>query len=71
MDTRLLLQKSINNAAKVNEIYAKRHDLSLLLGYSSYSEMVLKDRMADSPAKVQKFEEDLIELIKPFGQKEL
>ena len=52
-------------APLVNQVYALRHELALELGYSSYSEMVLEDRMAKTPSKVEKFEENLINLIKP------
>jgi len=37
----------------------KRHELALMLGYSSYSEMVLEPRMAKTPMMVQQFEDDL------------
>jgi|TARA_B110001450_G_C17539734_1_gene448116 Zn-dependent oligopeptidase len=37
-----------------------RQEEAVLLGYSSYSEMVLEGRMAKNPATVQKFENSLI-----------
>lgn len=49
----------------------KRHEVSLLLGYSSYSEMVLEPRMAKSPMLVQQFEDDLTHRISSMGAKEM
>ena len=37
-----------------------RQEEALLLGYSSYSEMILERRMAKTPQNVEVFEDDLI-----------
>jgi len=42
-----------------------------MLGYSSYSEMVLEPRMAKSPMMVQNFEDDLTRRIAGMGAKEM
>jgi len=49
----------------------KRHELALMLGYSSYSEMVLEPRMAKTPMMVQQFEDDLTHRISGMGAKEM
>lgn len=48
-----------DNTENVNRIVALRLELAKMLGFSNYAEMVLGDRMADSPEKVEKFLEDL------------
>ena len=50
---------------------ALKHEMALLLGYSSYSEYILKIMMAKDPQTVQKFEEDLANLIYKKGMSEL
>lgn len=44
--------------------------MSVLLGYDSYSEKVLEDRMAHDPLTVQKFENDLINKIQGKAKEE-
>jgi Zn-dependent oligopeptidase len=41
-----------DDAELVDQIYSKRHRLATLIGFSSYSEMVLESRMARDPQTV-------------------
>jgi Zn-dependent oligopeptidase len=41
-----------------------------LLGYSSYSEMILEPRMVKNPLTVQNFEDDLIKRLQGSALKE-
>jgi peptidyl-dipeptidase Dcp len=45
-----------NNVLKIANL---RLELALLLGFSNYAEMILGDRMADTPARVKSFLEEL------------
>ena len=44
----------------IEELVELRQEEALLLGYSSYSEMILERRMAKTPQNVEIFEDDLI-----------
>ncbi len=48
-----------DNTGNVIRIISLRLELARMLGFRNYAEMTLGDRMADSPAKVEKFLEDL------------
>ena len=58
------------NSHIVEDIVAKRHEMALMLGHSSFSEYTLQKKMAKSPVNVQKFEEDLTKLIMEKGKEE-
>ena len=45
--------------------------MAQLMGYKSYSEYVLVDRMAENPAKVMKFIDDLLKSSMPFAKNDL
>jgi len=53
-------QNKASNVPLIEQLVQKRQEEALLLGYSSYSEMVLEGKMAKNPATVQKFEDSLI-----------
>ncbi|TKG90182.1 M3 family peptidase [Puteibacter caeruleilacunae] len=59
-----------NNNENVKKIVNLRLELANMLGYSSYSEYVLKERMAETPKKVTAFLEDLHNASRPFAKKE-
>lgn len=59
------------NVPILDKLVQLRHEMALVLGYSSYSEMVLENKMAKDPITVQKFEDDLINRISKQGEKEL
>jgi thimet oligopeptidase len=75
-DTRKRLSLAMGNKAVpanshiVEDIVAKRHEMALLLGHSSYSQYTLMKKMAKNPMNVQKFEEDLTKLIIKKGHEE-
>ena len=74
--TRKRLSEAYGNRAKANtplieRIVELRHEMSLLLGYSSFSQYTLEKKMAKNPETVQKFEEDLANLIVNKGREEL
>ena len=50
-----------NNVPIIDKLVQLRQEEALILGYSSYSEMVLEGRMAKNPATVQNFEDGLIQ----------
>ena len=48
-----------------------RQERATLLGYSSHADFVLEERMAESPAKVREFLDNLLQHAKPVAEKEL
>ncbi len=59
-----------NNTTNVLAIAKLRHQRALLLGYESHAHFVLEERMAETPAKVQSFLNELLEKAKPAAQRE-
>ncbi|MGN0002620.1 MAG: M3 family metallopeptidase [Sphingobacterium composti] len=57
-----------NNENNVLEIAKLRHQRAQLLGYNTHADFVLAERMAESPAKVQAFLQDLLAKAKPAAQ---
>ena len=55
----------------IEKLVSLRQELAELLQFSSYSEMILRDRMAKNISNVENFESELFHLIKSKGQKEL
>jgi peptidyl-dipeptidase Dcp len=60
-----------DNNEIIREIVNLRLQIANLLGYESYSEYVLEERMAQTPEKVMKFLTDLHQVSKPYAQKEV
>lgn len=58
------------NIPLIEELVELRQEEALLLGYSSYSEMILERRMAKSPQNVEVFEDDLIGRLIDAGKKD-
>lgn len=48
-----------DNSAVMTEIMALRHEMAQLLGFANYAELSLATKMADSPAQVEQFLNDL------------
>lgn len=60
-----------DNSAIMDEILALRHEQSQLVGFDNYAEYSLATKMADNPAQVIDFLEDLARRSLPAGQREL
>ena len=59
-----------DNQKVILEIINLRYQKAILLGYKSYSEYVLEERMAKNTKNVMNFLEDLVEKVKPIAKKE-
>jgi peptidyl-dipeptidase Dcp len=60
-----------DNQAIVQKIVKLRHDKALLLGYKTWANYVLEERMAETPEKVMTFENDVLNYAKPAALREL
>lgn len=60
-----------DNQNLIKEIVKLRQEKAELLGYKSFADYVLEERMAKSPAKVFEFLNELLEKATPFAQKEI
>ncbi|SUB14521.1 Oligopeptidase A [Pantoea agglomerans] len=60
-----------DNGPIMAEELALRHELAQLLGFDSYADKSLATKMAQSPAQVIDFLNDLAERARPQGEKEL
>ena len=59
-----------DNQKVILEIINLRYQKAILLGYKSYSEYVLEERMAKNTKNVMNFLEGLVEKVKPIAKKE-
>ncbi|MFY9178987.1 MAG: oligopeptidase A [Venatoribacter sp.] len=59
-----------DNSAVMQEILALRYELAQLLGFSTYAERSLATKMADTPAEVLSFLNDLAAKAKPQAERE-
>lgn len=59
-----------DNRDNVKRIATLRHERAVLLGYESHAHFVLEERMAQTPAAVKAFLNDLLEKAKPAAQRE-
>ncbi|MBF7054365.1 oligopeptidase A [Halomonas sp. KAO] len=59
-----------DNAPLMEEILALRHELARLLGFATYADYSLETKMAESPAEVQRFLEDLATRAVPQARQE-
>lgn len=62
--------KSHDNTPVMREILALRAEMAMLVGLDSFAAYSLADKMAESPARVIRFLEDLAARIKPQAEKE-
>jgi len=60
-----------DNQNLIKEIVKLRQEKAELLGYKSYADFVLEERMAQSPEKVFSFLNELLEKATPYAQKEI
>lgn len=59
-----------DNRQNVKRVVSLRLELARMLGFSNFAEMILGDRMADSPAKVEKFLEELYTASRPAANRD-
>ncbi len=69
--TRAAKNNERNNEAVVKEIVSLRKERAALLGYPTHASFVLEKRMAERPAKVWEFLDDLFEKAMPFAQSDV
>ncbi|WP_413285477.1 oligopeptidase A [Vibrio sp. MA40-2] len=60
-----------DNTEVMAEQLKLRHEISRLLGFATYSEKSLATKMAETPAQVKGFLNDLANKVKPQGEKEV
>jgi oligopeptidase A len=60
-----------DNTALIARIVELRRELAQLLGYASYAEVSLVPKMAESPAQVLSFLDDLARRARPFAEKDV
>lgn len=60
----------LDNQNIVLQIVKLRYDRARLLGYASHADFVLEERMAEKPAKVIEFLQDLLAKAKPAAERE-
>src|SRR5438552_13445728 len=60
----------LDNTTLVARIVELRRELAGLLGYANYAEVSLVPKMADSPAQVLAFLEDLARRARPFAERD-
>lgn len=65
------LNKVPENAPLLDKIVRLRYKIAKLLGYETYSEYVLEERMAKNQANVLSFLHDLKEKLSPLGKEEI
>jgi len=63
--TRAFRANKSDNSQNVLKIANLRLEIAKMLGFNNFSEMILGDRMAETPARVHKFLEDLYTAAKP------
>lgn len=60
-----------DNSAIIAETLALRHELAQLLGFANYAERSLATKMAESPAQVLEFLNQLASKSKPYAERDL
>ena len=60
-----------DNQNLIKEIIQLKQEKAQLLGYKTYADYVLEERMAKDPAKVKTFLNELLEKAKPYAEKEI
>ncbi len=70
-NSRTFLGNENDNRDIVKEIVALRHKRAQLLGYASHAHFVLEERMAESPAKVTHFLDELLGHAKPVAEQQI
>lgn len=60
-----------DNQNLIKEIIQLKKEKAQLLGYKTYADYVLEERMAKEPGKVKTFLNELLEKAKPYAEKEI
>ena len=60
-----------DNQNLIKELVSLKHQKAQLLGYKSYADYVLEERMAKSPTQVLDFLNELLVKAKPYAEKEI
>jgi len=60
-----------NNGPLMVELLRLRHEAAALLSYSSYAELSLEPKMADSPARVLDFLRELAARARPYAERDI
>jgi peptidyl-dipeptidase Dcp len=63
--SRAFRANDFDNSQNAVKIANFRLEIAKMLGFSTFAEMILGDRMADTPEKVEKFQEELYQASKP------
>lgn len=61
---------ALDNQQNVLQIAKLRFEKAKLLGYETFADFILEERMAETPEKVEAFLEELLEKAKPAAEKE-
>jgi peptidyl-dipeptidase Dcp len=61
----------LDNQGIIKDILRLKDERARLLGYEKYADFVLEERMAESPAKVKEFLENLLEKSMPIAKEEV
>lgn len=61
----------LDNQQHIKDMLKLKHERAQLLGYNSYADFVLEERMAKSPIQVKDFLLDLLEKAKPKAEQEV
>ena len=64
-------KSELDNTPLISEILKLRREAATLLGYNNYAEMSLATKMADAPAAVIAFLDNLAQRAKPFAQRDM
>jgi peptidyl-dipeptidase Dcp len=59
-----------DNRDNIIRIVNLRREIAVMLGFNNYAEMILGDRMADTPARVNRFLEELYTACKPAAARD-
>jgi len=68
--SRAFRDNEFDNSQNVLKIVNLRLEIARMLGFSTFAEMVAGDRMADTPEKVEKFQEELYQASKPAASRD-
>ncbi len=60
----------LDNQKNVLQIAKLRHEKANLLGYDTYADFILEERMAETPKKVEDFLQELLDKAKPAAERE-